>query len=135
MARGITRAPSQTSYRGELGRTRTEAVHVTGPRGELIAATVHTSIDAVANPELVDKLYAGELNVADGVRVAVPVVFHDPAAELLVLVLGDAHRHRELDERIRVLEMLRADPAPVPAYAKEFAVVFGGDGLRAYVEQ
>jgi hypothetical protein len=135
MARGITRAPSQTSYRGELGRTRTEVVHVTGPRGELVAVTVHTSIDAVANPDLVDKLYAGELNVADGLRVAVPVAYHDPAAELLVLVLGEAHRHRELDERIRVLEKLRADPAPVPAYAKEFAVVFGGDGLRAYVEQ
>ncbi len=136
MARGITRAPSQTSYRGELGRTRTEAVHVTGPRGDLIAATVHTSIDAVANPELVDKLYAGELNVVgEGVRAAVPVIYHDPAAELLVLVLGEAQRHRELDERIRVLEKLRADPAPVPAYAKDFAVVFGGDGLRAYVEQ
>ena len=138
MARG-TRAPSQTAYQGSVGRTHTEIVHVSGPRGELIAATVHVSIDAVSDPELAERLHAGALNVVtvDGgeLRIAVPVLYHDPAAEVLVLVLGDAHRHRELDERIRIYERLRAEPAPIPAYAKEFAVVFGAAGLRAYLEQ
>jgi len=73
---------------------------------------VYTSIDAVTDPELVEQLYTDDparaLNVVrtDGgelVRVAVPVVYHDPAAEVLVLVLSDAHRHRELDERIKLL--------------------------------
>src|SRR5512139_401877 len=144
MARGTTRAPSQNAYRGQLGKTQTTTVHVAGPRGELIAAQVYTTIDAVSDPELVDRLHSDEpgraLNTlrfegGDVVKVAVPIVYHDPAAELLVLILGDAHRHRELDERIRVLEGLRDGDANVPAYAKNFAVVYGTSGLRAYLEE
>lgn len=144
MARGSSRAPSLNAYRGAVGRTQTTMVHVTGPRGDLITAQVHTTIDAVSDPELVDRLNAEDparaLNVvrAEGnepVRVTVPVVYHDPAAELMVLVLADAHRHVELDERIKVLEKLKADDAPIPTYAKEFGVVYGAAGLRAYLEK
>ena len=138
MARG-TRAPSQNSYRGDVGRTQTETVHVTGNRGELIAATVHTAIDAVSDAELAERLLADTLNTIelDGkpLHLAVPVVYHDPAAEVMVLVLGDAHRHRELDERIRLYERMRADTAAIPTYVKTFAVVFGGAGLRTYLEE
>ncbi|HTR51196.1 MAG TPA: hypothetical protein VMJ10_10855 [Kofleriaceae bacterium] len=133
MARG-TRAPSQSAYQGSIGRTRTETVHVTGPGGALIAHQVHTSIDAVADPELVERLYAGTLNQVDGSVLAVPVVYHDPAAELMVLVLAESHRHRELDERIALLERLRDEHAAIPTYVKDFAVVFGAAGLRAYLE-
>jgi hypothetical protein len=143
MARGIARAPSQNAYRGPLGRTQTTTVHITGPRGDLVSAQVYSTIDAVSDPELVDRLHSEEpgraLNVirldgAEPVRVAIPVVYHDPAAELFVLILGDAHRHRELDERITLLEKLRRDEAAVPAYAKDFAVVYGASGLRSYLE-
>ncbi len=115
-----------------------------GPRGDLVAAQVYTTVDAVTDPDLIDRLHSEDparaLNVvrldgAEPVRVAVPVLYHDPAAELFVLVLAEAHRHRELDERIRVLERLRADDAAVPAYVKEFAVVYGPSGLRNYLEQ
>lgn len=127
------------AYRGAIGRTRTTTVHVTDARGALVAVQVHTSIDVATDPELADRLRGGTLNTvaADGppIRLAIPVVYHDGNAEQLVLVLDDAHRHRELDERIALLEQLRADVAPVPAYAKDFAVVFGGDGLRAHLEQ
>jgi hypothetical protein len=127
-------------YRGAIGRTQTSAVHVTDARGELVAVQVTTSIDATSDPGLVQRLHDETLNVAwpDGghpIRITVPVVYHDPAAELLVLVLGDAHRHRELEERIAVLDQLRRDPATVPLYAKDFAVVFGAAGLRAVLEQ
>ncbi|MGE5181660.1 MAG: hypothetical protein ACM31C_06345, partial [Acidobacteriota bacterium] len=92
MARGTTRAPSQNSYRGDIGRTQTETVHVTGPRGELIAATVHTTVDAVSDPELGERLLADTLNTIelDGqpLHVAVPVLYHDPAAEVMALVLA-----------------------------------------------
>lgn len=133
------RARSHNAYRGAVGQTQTQTVHVTTPRGDLVAATVHTTIDALSDPELVEQLYAGSLNTVrlDGqapLEVAVPVVYHDPAAEVLVLVLGEAHRHREIDERIALLKRLRDDTAPIPAYAKDFAVVFGPSGLRAYLE-
>lgn len=144
MVRGTTRAPSQNAYRGSLGRTQTRTVQVAGPRGDLIAAQVYTTIDAVSDPELVDRLHSEDpsraLNavridgLSEPVRVAVPVLYHDPAAELLVLVLGEGHRHRELDERIEVYQRLRADEIAVPAYAVEFAVVYGASGLRNYLE-
>jgi hypothetical protein len=144
MARGIARAPSQSAYRGSIGRTQTATVHVTGSRGDLIAATVYTTIDAVSDPELVERLHSEDpgraLNVirtdaGDTIHIAVPVVYHDPAAEVMVLVLGEAHRHREIDERIRLYERLRDDDEVIPAYAKEFAVVFGAPGLRSYLEK
>ncbi|HSD89533.1 MAG TPA: hypothetical protein VLB44_18510, partial [Kofleriaceae bacterium] len=140
MAREMpARARSQHAYKGALGQTQTATVHVTTARGDLVAAKVYMSIDAVSDPELVERLHADTLNTVrlDGgetIHVSVPVVYHDPAAEVLVLVLGSAARHRELDERIRVLEQLRDDPAPVPAYAKELGVVVDGTGLRAYLE-
>lgn len=108
------------------------------------AATVYTTIDAVSDPELADRLHetdpARALNIArfDGappVVLAVPVVYHDPAAEVFVLVLGDAHRHRELEERIAVYQRLLADGASIPRYVKDLAVVWGGAGLRSYLEE
>src|SRR5689334_6667789 len=143
MASANARATSVNAYRGQLGRTQTQTVHITGARGDLVAATVHTSIDAVSDPDLAERLHSDDPAVAlntlrvdgsEALRVPVPVVYHDAAAELMVLVLGDCHRHRELEERIAVLQKLAADDAPVPQYAKEFAVVFGGAGLRAYLE-
>lgn len=133
------RARSQNAYKGAIGQTQTQTLHVTTARGDLIASKVYTSIDAVSDPELVERLYADTLNTlrmdgADAVSLSVPVIYHDPAAEVMVLVLGHAQRHREIDERIRVLEQLRTDTAPVPAYAKEFGVVFDGAGLRKYLE-
>jgi len=143
MARGNARAPSQNAYRGSIGRTQTAAVHVTGPSGDLVVATVYTTVDAVSDPELVERLHSQDparlLNAVPGPagnqQVAVPVVYHDPAAEVMVLVLGEAHRHREIDERIKLLERLRGDGSAIPAYAKDFAVVFGSAGLRAYLEE
>jgi hypothetical protein len=140
MARGPqARAPSQNAYKGSVGQTQTETVHVTSGRGDLIAATVHTTIDAVSDPDLVERLHGDSLNTlrfdgTEAVRIDVPLVYHDPAAEVFVLVLGEAQRHRELDERIRLLERLRADRTSVPAYVKEFAVAFTAAGLRKYLE-
>jgi PAS domain-containing protein len=137
MAKG-PRAPSQSAYQGSIGRTHTERVHVTTPTGQLVGVTVHTTIDAVSDPELVEQLHAGALNVVTfeggSVTVSAPVVYHDPAAEVMALVLGEVHRHSELDERIRLYERLRADPAAIPVYVRDFAVVFGPAGLRTYLE-
>lgn len=128
------RVRSQNAYKGALGSTQTTTVHVTTARGDLVATKVYTSIDALTDPELVEKLYADTLNTFETARVNVPVVFHDPAVEVMVLVLPSALRHREIDERIALLTRLRDDGAAVPAYAKDFAVVFDGAGLRGHLE-
>jgi len=144
MARGTSRAPSQNAYRGSIGKTQTRTLHVTGARGETVSAQVYTTVDAASDPELVERLHSEDparaLNLvrADGgaaIKVAVAVIYHDPSAEIFVLVLDDAHRHRELDERITLLERMRDDDAPIPPYAKEFAVVYGAKGLAAYLER
>jgi hypothetical protein len=114
-----------------LGRTQTTIAHVTGARGDTVPATVHTSVDAVSDPEIAEQLLAGTLNVG----VPVPVIYHDPATELMVLVLGDVHRHRELDERIAILTRMRDESAAIPPYAKDFAAVYGSEALRALVEK
>src|ERR1044071_2922964 len=126
-------------YLGALGQTRTTTLHVSDAYGGLVLVEVYVGVNADVDPALAAQLRGDALNVAwlDGreLRIAVPVIYHDPSARLLVLVLSDAHRHRAIDERIRVLEQLRDDPADVPGYAKDFAVVFGAAGLRALLDQ
>ncbi len=144
MARGPSRAPSQHAYRGSLGTTRTRVIQFTAPSGELSVATVHVGVDALADPELAMRLQdddpARALNAVvgpDGARaiVDVPVLYHDPAAPVFALVLGAGDRHRELAERARVLAELAAEPVAVPAYVRDFAVVFGGRGLRDHLSR
>jgi hypothetical protein len=121
--------------------TRHTTVHVTTPKGELAVATIVEAVDAVADPDvarqLLDDRQWNQVAMPDGsvATLAVTVVYHDPAAEVLVLVLPADQRHRELDERIRLLERMRADDAPIPPYARDFAVVFGAAGLRTYLEK
>src|SRR3954468_14958936 len=126
-------------YLGESGRTRTSTVHVIDSRGALVAVQVYTGIDATADPALAEQARDDRLNVVQlgggEMRIAVPVVYQDPAARLMVLVLGDAHRHREIEERIRLLEQLRDDIADIPSYAKDFVVVFGAEGLCALLAE
>src|SRR5688500_3850502 len=144
MARGPARAPTQNAFRGQVGATRTRPLHVTTPGGDLAVAQVHVAVDVVADPELGRRLLSDDpqralnaVRLGDGtvVRVDVPVVYHDPATELFVLVLGEGDRHRELGERARLLTELAAEPVAVPAYVRDFAVVFGIAGLRGYLER
>ncbi|MCX5745643.1 MAG: hypothetical protein NT062_24470 [Proteobacteria bacterium] len=136
MARG--RAPSHHAYRGALGQTRRKLVHAATDAGDLIAVEIVTAVDALTDPDLADRLHEGALNVvrigSRNVTLAVSVLFHDPAAEIMVLVIPDAMRHRAFEERIAILEQLRSDDAVVPAYVKDFGVVFGHEGLVGFVE-
>jgi hypothetical protein len=142
--RGRERAPSHNAYRGTVGATRHSSVLVTLPGGEIVAAKVCIAVDVVADPELGQRLLADVpdrgLNVVrsgDGsaVIVNVPVVYHDPANEIFALVLPEGDRHRELDARgVLYAELAKETQAPVPAYVRDFAVVFGAGGLGAHLE-
>jgi hypothetical protein len=128
-----------------VGATRTASIQVTLPDGEIVTTRVHVAVDVVADPDLGQRLLADDpdqgLNVvldADdrALPLAVPVVYHDPAAELFVLVAAAGERHRELELRSKLYAELAADTSsPVPAYVREAGVVFGAEGLRAYLER
>lgn len=145
IARGRERAPSHNAYRGAVGATRQSSVLVTLPGGEIVAHRVHVAVDVIADPDLGQRLLSDlperGLNVAraaDGAPVVihVPVLYHDPANEVLALVLPEGDRHRELEARAALYgELARDTSAPVPAYVRDFAVVFGAAGLRAHLER
>lgn len=144
IARGRERAPSHNAYRGAVGATRQTSVLVTLPGGDIVAHRVHVAVDVIADPELGQRLLSDlperGLNVVrahDGslIPVAVPVLYHDPANEVFALVLPEGDRHRELEARAGLYgELARDTSAAVPAYVREFAVVFGAAGLRAHLE-
>ena len=128
---------------GPLGQTRRDHIHYSCPCGTLHSAEVVVSIDCRQDPILARQLVAGDLDLSGVVcpttrqlGVAdVPVVYHDPANQLFVLVLPESARTRELTERAALLTRLAAEPATsVPRYVVEFAVVYGAAGLRRYLE-
>ncbi len=134
-----------TPFRGRLGKTRKQVIHVTCTCGAILAAEVYRSVNAADDPEVAASLRdatQGPFQTAscprhDGsVPVHVPVVYHDPEGQRLALVLPEAMRHRELEERARFFEELAAEPeAEIPAYVLEAAVVFGRGELAEWAEQ
>jgi len=100
-------------------------------------------IDAQTDPALARRLIDGDDTLNSGVcqvtrqrtSIAVPVLYHDPQSRLLILVLDEADRWRELRERARLYEQMADDTdSPVPAYAVRFGVAYGAAGLRRMLE-
>ena len=125
-----------------LGQTRTKTVHITAPTGELQLVTVFDTIDAGTDPDVAARLLGigaplGGYTDANGntATVQTSILYHDAKAELFVLVLSPHERHRELRERIALLERLDGEDGPVPRYIKDFVVVFGGEELAKLVER
>jgi hypothetical protein len=114
-------------YAGVLGRTRNEAVQVLMPDGALRSLAVFTGVDAAADPALAALARAGTLHhVAEGVELALPLVYHDPLARVFVLVIPEALRHRALALRAEVMANLAADTLhAVPAYVRDVELVVG----------
>jgi HEAT repeat protein len=100
---------------------------------------VQRGVDARADPEVAAAVVAGRHNkaVCPSCRreheVQVSLIYHDPLAERLVLVLPDGLRHRELEERALLYRRLAEDGAAAPRYVREFQVAFGAE-LRALLE-
>ncbi len=138
MMRQTAGAPSQHSYRGTVARTRTTTFLVSTPQG-MEPVTVYEAIDAVADADIAARFLANSdvfTTVMVGAEVcglAQPVVYHDSAAELLALVLPPSLRHREMAERVALLQRLAAESIAMPAYVRDFVVVIGSDGLRRHL--
>jgi hypothetical protein len=125
---------SREAYQGTLGRTRTETVQVWMPDGSIRALSVYVAVDAEADPGLATLARAGGLhNVGEGVELALPFVYHEPSARLMVLVVPEGLRHRALSARAEHLGLIAADSAhSVPDYVRDAEVVIG---VRALCER
>ena len=132
-------------YRGNLGATRTEQLHIACGCGTIVTAEVYRSVDASVHYELAARLRRVDAPTpfnkatcphrAEPIPVSVSVIYHDPERELFVLVLPESQRYRSLSARIELLEELDSDPAPIPAYVLAFSVVFGARGLDDFLRQ
>jgi HEAT repeat protein len=129
-------------YEGLPGRTRQiVAHHACAACGFLFGARVYAAINVATDPALRVRLSDGDLNIltcpacgASGAP-ALPLVYHDPGAQRLVLLLPDAMRHRELESRATLLEELAADAAHVPDYVRRAEVLFGAAGLVQVLQE
>lgn len=134
---GERRGPlDEGPYQGALGRTRAETVQVWMPDGRVRALPVYVGIDSSTDGGLVALARAGALHqVAEGVALAIPFIFHDPHARLFLLVIPEALRHQALALRAEWMTRLAADAEhSVPAYVREVEVVIGSSALAARLD-
>lgn len=133
------------AYTGACGGTRTEFVHYACPSGAMLAVEAYQAINASTDPDLARRLLSDDpseqLNTVqcpsskEPTPLPISVIYHDPGNQLFVLVLPAILRHRELEERIAVLQSLADDPAPVPPYAVNFELVYGAAGLKELLQK
>ena len=130
-------APDEPPYEGEAGRTRLEHVHVTIPGGFVRSVRVYKAVNVGTDPELRDAALSGALHRFEGgEELAIPFVFHDPDARRFALVVPDSLRHRELPERVRLLQSLAEDTAhAISPYVREAHVVIGVNELAQYLAE
>ncbi len=123
-------------YAGRSVTTRRERVVYACSCGQRFGAEVWRAVDA-RDADETRRLHAGLLNrvrcpsCAAESDVQVPVLFHDGAAQRLVLVLPDGARHRELAERAALFTQLAEDLVAPPDYVLAPEVIFGVAGLTS----
>ena len=126
-----------SAYQGRLGTTTRASVHVASDAGTTFTATVYSSINVADSADLLHELSSGALHrVADPsssktYQLAQPVLLHDPSRRVFSLLLPDALRHRESEERRRVLADLDKDDAAQPKYVRDFTVVYSVEAFKA----
>lgn len=128
-------------YDGPSGRTRGETIHVGCECGVTFVAEVHRSIDVVANPELLDAFFDGELDCTEcpscGQTHLPNLVryFHDSQQKLFVMALPESLRHRELELTAKLLVALDKEGANIPVYVKRPRVAYGDQSLRRILRE
>jgi hypothetical protein len=122
-------------YSGAAGATRIEPMLVTLPDGSVRSVPVYRAVNVGSDPALREPTLAGGLHrFESGEELAIPFVYHDPAAQKLCVVVPEALRHRVLAERAALLTRLADDTAhAVPAYARDATAVVGVAELAAYL--
>jgi hypothetical protein len=126
----------EAPYAGTLGATRREPVFLTGVDGGARRVDLVRVVNTATDPDLAEAARAGSLHHVDGIDLAVPFVYHDPAARHFILVVPAARAHEELALRAELLTRLAADAAAaLPAYVREARAVIGPEGLARHLAE
>src|SRR5690606_24219514 len=97
-------------YEGMAGRTRLRSIHVPLASGLVRTMQVYDVVNVGTHPQLRESALSGSLHRYEGGEVlAIPFVFHDPAARKLALVVPESRRHEELRLRAELLAELAQD--------------------------
>ncbi|MDO9015878.1 MAG: hypothetical protein Q8S73_14150 [Deltaproteobacteria bacterium] len=111
-------------------------VFVPTPEGGARRVEIVRGVNAATDPPLARQALEGTLHRHADHDLAVPFVFHDPAARRFVLVVPPGLAHQELMLRAELLTRLAADTSePIPAYVREARLVIGAPGLRRWLEE
>ncbi len=104
---------------------------------EPVEVEVFRVLNVSEHPELRGTALEGNLHALDdGEPIDVPFVYHDPDAMQFALVIPPGARGRELSERARLLDsLMKEHEEEVPEYVRHFAIVYGHQGLAAYVDE
>lgn len=123
----LIESPAGPVYDGLAGRTRTQWVHLGDRDGSSRSVELFVSVNAATHPDVAARALAGELHrLPDGRDLALPFVYHDPAARKLVVVVPQALAHEELQAWAKVLAEVAADTAhPVPSYVRSAVCAVG----------
>jgi len=125
----------EAPYSGAAGATRIAPMLVTLPDGSVRSVPVYQTVNVGSDPALREPTLAGGLHrFESGEELAIPFVYHDPAAQKLCVVVPDSLRHRVLAERAALLTRLAEDTRhAVPAYVRDATAVVGVAELAAFL--
>ncbi len=127
--------PMDPPYTGSLGATRREVVFVGTAEGSARRVEIVRGLNAATDAALARKALDGSLHRHGEHDLAVPFVFHDPAARRFALVVPPALAHQELTLRADLLVRLAADTGePLPPYVRDARTVIGTAGLRRWLD-
>ena len=123
-------------YHGQAGQTRTERVHLVEADGSVRSFEVHRVVNVTTDPELKPRALTGQLHrLPDGRELALPFVYHDPAARKFALVIPSSLAHLEMKEWARLMSEVAEDTsAPVPTYVRQGTTVLGLGALELFLE-
>lgn len=123
-----------------LGETSKLRVQVSDSRGASFVEQVYTAINVDDDPDLYQKLLAGELNVAhsprDGIAhsLAISVLVIWPREHRAVLYIPADLAHQALQIRAEFLERLD-DESLVPSYMEDFVPIVGLGALKEHLKK
>jgi hypothetical protein len=123
------------SFKGNLGKTQTEHVHITAADGSIRSVEVYRVVNVATHPELRDRVRSGDLHrLEDGHDLALSFVYHDPEARKFALVIPIVLGHLELKERAKLMNALAEDSThEVPRYVRECTTVIGLEALEVFL--